>query len=242
MFSLFFFCGFEAMYAQSSHEVLFEAVSSTTPRELELSELLNQIRKSGDTDLSHFSFSKRVRAYLQGFIHRDVDQEHTDALALINNIDGYLQRQYKRETALLESALKSLPLSVNAKNKEGLTPLHLAVVNNKPNDIIVPLMASGADIYAVDNKGRTPEHYAALQCAIDSKLGVTLPVGNAEYTWGIRAFPRSCWVQRALATERRQRQGGLMRLYDWLERARHYLPEMSTDEVAEAILEQWQDS
>ncbi len=210
---------------------IFKAVSSTTLEEKELLLLLEELRqKIGPENLDLLSFSsisENVKAALANYL-RGWSLQHWNKYGAALRLDRSLDSQYKKEAFQLETALKANPSGVNAKNSEGLTPLHLAILNNKPNEIIVPLLASGADIYAADKKGLTPEHYAAQQCALDTEFRIQLPPGESEYTWGIFEDARSCWTQRTLAAERRQMQGGIRSLYDWLERGRHYLPNPET--------------
>ncbi len=48
---------------------------------------------------------------------------------------------------------------VNIKNKDGKTPLHIAVENNY-EDIVKLLLQKNADVNAKDNNGNTPLHIA----------------------------------------------------------------------------------
>lgn len=50
---------------------------------------------------------------------------------------------------------------VNFKNREGYTPLIVAAQNRLRQESLLKLLESGADIYAVDNKGRTAFMHAA---------------------------------------------------------------------------------
>ncbi|HEV2454983.1 MAG TPA: ankyrin repeat domain-containing protein, partial [Verrucomicrobiae bacterium] len=50
---------------------------------------------------------------------------------------------------------------VNAKNRDGLTPMHIATALGY-KDLVVLLLANNADINAKDNSGRTPVAFAAL--------------------------------------------------------------------------------
>lgn len=50
---------------------------------------------------------------------------------------------------------------VNARNRVGLSPLHLAVDGQDPRAIVSTLLAHGADVLARDNAAYTPLHYAA---------------------------------------------------------------------------------
>jgi ankyrin repeat protein len=59
-------------------------------------------------------------------------------------------------------ALRTLPSpsSINAHNNREQTPLHLAVIT-KQSEIVVNLMASGADVSLIDKHGNTALHLAA---------------------------------------------------------------------------------
>jgi ankyrin repeat protein len=49
---------------------------------------------------------------------------------------------------------------INAKDKDGLTPLHYAARNNQKHEVKL-LLAKGANVNAKDNEGFTPLHWAA---------------------------------------------------------------------------------
>jgi len=51
---------------------------------------------------------------------------------------------------------------VNAKNRDGVTPLHLAALEGH-KEIAELLIAADADVNAKDNRGGTPLHFAASQ-------------------------------------------------------------------------------
>ncbi|GHS94676.1 hypothetical protein FACS1894139_08850 [Planctomycetales bacterium] len=50
--------------------------------------------------------------------------------------------------------------NVNAKDKNGMTPLHYAAENNKNAEVVVLLVKAGADINSKENTGETPLHRA----------------------------------------------------------------------------------
>src|ERR1700733_12537716 len=58
---------------------------------------------------------------------------------------------------ILESARST---DVNAADKDGLTPLHLAV-RGKDNDIVQKVLNCGGDHNARDRSGKLPVHHAA---------------------------------------------------------------------------------
>lgn len=58
------------------------------------------------------------------------------------------------ELTLLEKA-KTLNLDVNAKNKESLTPLHIAAMKAKNTNVLNYLISQGADVKATTNFGET---------------------------------------------------------------------------------------
>jgi len=52
-------------------------------------------------------------------------------------------------------------VDVNAKDQDGMTPLHLAVVFNSDVEVMKYLIEKGADVNAKSNTGWTPFHIAA---------------------------------------------------------------------------------
>ena len=59
----------------------------------------------------------------------------------------------------VEKILSENPSMINAKNPEGMTPLHIAV-QNKNEELAALLMKNGPDINIKDNNGITPLHVA----------------------------------------------------------------------------------
>ena len=51
-------------------------------------------------------------------------------------------------------------VSINACNKDGNTPLHLALENNVTTEVLMKLLDAGADVNVSDGLGRTPLHIA----------------------------------------------------------------------------------
>lgn len=68
-------------------------------------------------------------------------------------------------TANVLTDLLNSGVEIDHKNKQGLTPLMLAVINNNV-DLVKLLLDRGADINAVDKQGNTPLIYA---CALNKK-------------------------------------------------------------------------
>src|SRR5262245_7475822 len=64
----------------------------------------------------------------------------------------------KNRRAVAELLL-AVRADINAKNKEGVTPLHLAAYHGN-KDMVELLLSHKADVKAVDRKGRTPLHWA----------------------------------------------------------------------------------
>jgi hypothetical protein len=54
---------------------------------------------------------------------------------------------------------------VNARNRVGLSPLHLGCEIDDPRALVSVLLAHGADVHARDNAAYTPLHYAATRAA-----------------------------------------------------------------------------
>jgi ankyrin repeat protein len=70
--------------------------------------------------------------------------------------------------------------NVNVKDEDGNTPLHIACLHNHPKVVNV-LVTKGADILAVDYRGRTCFHLAAI-------LGHTTIV-DSLFTYSVRKEP-----------------------------------------------------
>ena len=60
------------------------------------------------------------------------------------------------------AALLAAGADVNARNRSGLTPLHLAASSNENPAVIGLLLEAGANLEARDDEGRTPLHRAVL--------------------------------------------------------------------------------
>jgi len=67
----------------------------------------------------------------------------------------------QKRTAVAE-LLITKGADVNAKNKDGITPLHLAAAFGE-KDVAEKLLARKAEVNARDNDGGTPLHYAVAQ-------------------------------------------------------------------------------
>lgn len=62
----------------------------------------------------------------------------------------------------LKAVLESNPATLNSKDSDGATPLHLAVaVSHRSIDVTQFLISSGADINVKGTSGNTPLHYTA---------------------------------------------------------------------------------
>jgi ankyrin repeat protein len=73
-----------------------------------------------------------------------------------------VQRDHTNNLAFIPYAL-SFGLDINARNKPGNTPLHLAARLNENVEMCRILVAAGADVNAKNNKGWTPLHDAAKE-------------------------------------------------------------------------------
>lgn len=94
------------------------------------------------------------------------------------------------DPAALEQALQEQPISLNAKDINGYSPLHLACLK-KSADMVQVLLRLGGDklkLDAADNAGWTPIHCAALNGA---KECVVLLIDNGgEWIPAMRPFRR----------------------------------------------------
>ncbi len=67
------------------------------------------------------------------------------------------------------SALLEAGANIEAKDKNGVTPL-IAAAHNVPSEVMSILLKAGANIEAKDNKGKTAKEYASkLATARDDK-------------------------------------------------------------------------
>ena len=66
---------------------------------------------------------------------------------------------------------------VNAKDADGLTPLHSAALNNPSPAVLEVLLKAGADVNAKSTSGLTPLHSAALNNPFPAVLEVLLKAG-----------------------------------------------------------------
>ena len=66
---------------------------------------------------------------------------------------------------------------VNARDDDGMTPLHYAAKYSQSNAVIRKLVAAGADVNARDDDGMTPLHYAARLCKPDQFIKALLDAG-----------------------------------------------------------------
>jgi len=70
--------------------------------------------------------------------------------------------------------------TVNVSNKDGVTPLDMAVMFGE-NKVVEYLLSKGADVKAVDKNGLTPLHYAT---AMHRRLWENIGIGAAAYAAG----------------------------------------------------------
>lgn len=68
---------------------------------------------------------------------------------------------------------------VNARNKKGLTPLHVAVMKGAL-DVVVELLQNGANVDAQDSDGYTPLHYAVIAKSIKTVQVLLKHKANAD--------------------------------------------------------------
>ncbi len=83
------------------------------------------------------------------------------------------------------NALLASGANINAKNFEGWTPLHMAVMKNS-RDIVELLISKGADVNAKGSRGLTPLHGAAIKGQRDiAELLISKGANvNAKTTFG----------------------------------------------------------
>lgn len=73
---------------------------------------------------------------------------------------SYLHLAVRHSVPWLVKEVLALKVDVNARNKSGQTPLHLAATVNS-SDMASILITAGASVDALDNTGKTPLHVAA---------------------------------------------------------------------------------
>ncbi len=83
---------------------------------------------------------------------------------------GWIPFQHAGSRALAELLIPDV-FKVNARNEQGMTPLHLAVKYNKPA-VMQVLLERGANVNARDDQGDTPLH----ECARYRKPGESLRI------------------------------------------------------------------
>jgi len=87
----------------------------------------------------------------------------------------------KNKRIFVINMLANLKLNINAKDRDGLTPLHWAAINSASEEISV-LANLGANAEAQDSFGKTPLHWAQSKeavCALNA-LGVNLNVKDND--------------------------------------------------------------
>lgn len=106
-------------------------------------------------------FEKRAEAIIDlGFPYRQANHQGRTALHAAAAIEESLGYSFRGGRTRLEFLLQpSMNFDVNAKDNDGITPLHLASAVSDINALT--LIQHGADVQAKDNDGRTPLHFAA---------------------------------------------------------------------------------
>ncbi|XP_034942423.1 serine/threonine-protein phosphatase 6 regulatory ankyrin repeat subunit B-like [Chelonus insularis] len=110
-------------------------------------------------------------------LDKAIENQYTDILAILletdmknssrqlvihpfNDFGTLLHHAVKRNDRYMIEALLDHKLDIEARNKEGLTPLHVAVDLDMPN-IVDLLINHGADVNALTDKLQVPFHFAA---------------------------------------------------------------------------------
>jgi ankyrin repeat protein len=87
--------------------------------------------------------------------------------------DGFWQAVKEGTVQDVRRYIEKERVDVNAKDKDGMTALHHAVVFNSDVAVAKYLIEKGADVNAKSNEGWTPFHLAAVGVMLnDSKAGV----------------------------------------------------------------------
>ncbi|MFC1770482.1 ankyrin repeat domain-containing protein [Candidatus Margulisiibacteriota bacterium] len=121
----------------------------------QIKELFDNVQKSGES-LIHNIVRRGGNEDLDRVCKFDVDVTITDSNK--NNILHIAV--YNKKLLLVSDILRKhieqvRSVMINAQNKNGLTPLHYAVMNNQ-FDIVVLLLNAGAGLYFKDERGNTP--------------------------------------------------------------------------------------
>lgn len=220
---------------------LRKAVSSSNPEEQVLQDLLATTRNAYNSVVNKVS-SVQWKNYIPRALFRTlathVKTQKSGALAAIAALDNALATKYKEEAAFIEKALAVGNVDINKQDTMGRTLLHTAIHNNKPTDIIIPLLVAGASSSVKDNEGLSPLQLAYNQCMSDKTLDIKL-VDKGKYKTTTYPVLRSCWTLAALvAYEKALSNKKFQTLYNWLIQVKGYLPSQSFVEAfADALTE-----
>lgn len=142
-------------------------------------------------DLSEFSFNKDNGYYFRKLLRDDPDKALW-AVFLTKNPDfkGALQTDYPLHAAVVErqdeivKALVKKGATLDVRNKEGMTPLMVAVQRFASDELIDFLIKSGADVRLTDSNRRTILHQTRDPERIEKFVNLGADINVASFDEG----------------------------------------------------------
>lgn len=97
--------------------------------------------------------------------------------AAVSCADWNTEKFFKRASAADVPRCLKAGANVDARNEDGLTPLHKAAASSKTPAVVDALLKGGANVNARDEGGSTPLHFAALRSKTPAVVDALLKAG-----------------------------------------------------------------